>query len=98
MDILLHGVAQHHRVAERSEVTLQVRDRLSRGLVLEVNRHVRLFAGDELAPFGPFPLGLLLARTGRKEEADKQLATAKSLREEDDRTSRLQLRLLEPEG
>jgi Flp pilus assembly protein TadD len=45
-----------------------------------------------------YQLGLLLARTGRKEEADKQLATAKSLREEDDRTSRLQLRLLEPEG
>jgi Flp pilus assembly protein TadD len=45
-----------------------------------------------------YQLGLLLARTGRKEEADKQLATAKSLREEDDKTSRLQLRLLEPEG
>ena len=45
-----------------------------------------------------YQLGLLLARTGRKEEADKQLATAKSLREEDDKTSRLQLRLIEPEG
>jgi hypothetical protein len=45
-----------------------------------------------------YQLGLLLARTGRKQEADKQLATAKSLREEDDRTSRLQLRLIEPEG
>ena len=45
-----------------------------------------------------YQLGLLLARTGRKEEADKQLALAKSLREEDDKTSRLQLRLLEPEG
>ena len=45
-----------------------------------------------------YQLGLLLARTGRKEEADKQLAAAKSLREEDDKTSRLQLRLLDPEG
>ena len=44
-----------------------------------------------------YQLGLLLARTGRREEADKQLAMAKSLREEDDATSRLQLRLLEPD-
>ena len=45
-----------------------------------------------------YQLGLLLARTGRREEADKQLALAKSLREEDDATSKLQLRLLDPEG
>jgi Flp pilus assembly protein TadD len=45
-----------------------------------------------------YQLGLLLARTGRPEEADKQLALAKTLREEDDKTSRLQLRLLDPEG
>jgi tetratricopeptide (TPR) repeat protein len=45
-----------------------------------------------------YQLGLLLARTGRREEADKQLEAAKSLREEDDATSRLQLRLLDPEG
>jgi tetratricopeptide (TPR) repeat protein len=45
-----------------------------------------------------YQLGLLLARTGRREEADTQLALAKSLREEDDATSRLQLRLMEPEG
>ena len=45
-----------------------------------------------------YQLGLLLARTGRKEEADQQLAMAKSLREEDDKTSRLQLRLLDPDG
>ena len=43
-----------------------------------------------------YQLGLLLARTGRKEEADRQLALAKSLREEDEATSRLQLRLLDP--
>src|SRR5688572_27928651 len=41
--------------------------------------------------------GLLLARMGRKEEADRQLAHAKTLREEDERSSRLQLRLMEPE-
>ena len=45
-----------------------------------------------------YQLGLLLARTGRKEEADKQLVTAKALREQDDSASRLQLRLLDPEG
>ena len=45
-----------------------------------------------------YQLGLLLARTGRKEEADKQLQTAKSLRAEDDATSKLQLRLLDPDG
>jgi tetratricopeptide (TPR) repeat protein len=45
-----------------------------------------------------YQLGLLLARTGRREEADKQLEMAKSLREEDDATSRLQLRLLDPDG
>jgi tetratricopeptide (TPR) repeat protein len=44
-----------------------------------------------------YQLGLLLARTGRKEEADKQLALSKTLRQEDEATSRLQLRLLEPE-
>jgi hypothetical protein len=45
-----------------------------------------------------YQLGLLLARTGRREEADRQLALAKTLREDDDATSRLQLRLLDPEG
>jgi Flp pilus assembly protein TadD len=43
-----------------------------------------------------YQLGLLLARTGRKEEADRQLALTKSLREEDAASSRLQLRLLDP--
>ena len=42
-----------------------------------------------------YQLGLLLARMGKKEEADKQLELAKSLRKEDEATSRLQLRLLE---
>jgi len=45
---------------------------------------------------GNYQLGLVLARMGKKEEADRQLELAKSLREEDDATSRLQLRLLEP--
>jgi tetratricopeptide (TPR) repeat protein len=45
-----------------------------------------------------YQLGLLLSRTGRKEEGDKQLELSKSLRQEDDKTSRLQLRLLDPEG
>ena len=45
-----------------------------------------------------YQLGMLLARTGRREEADKQLELAKSLREEDDAASRLQLRLLDPDA
>jgi tetratricopeptide (TPR) repeat protein len=44
-----------------------------------------------------YQLGLLLARMGRKEDADKQLAHAKTLREEDEASSRLQLRLLDPD-
>lgn len=43
-----------------------------------------------------YQLGLLLARMGKKEEAATQLELAKSLRKEDEATSRLQLRLLEP--
>lgn len=44
-----------------------------------------------------YQLGLLLARIGRKQEADKLLTLSKTLRQEDEATSRLQLRLLEPE-
>lgn len=44
-----------------------------------------------------YQLGLLLARMGKKDEADKQLELSKSLRKEDEESSRLQLRLLEPE-
>jgi tetratricopeptide (TPR) repeat protein len=44
-----------------------------------------------------YQLGLLLARIGKKDEADKRLEIAKSLRTEDESTSRLQLRLLDPD-
>ena len=44
-----------------------------------------------------YQLGLLLARLGKKEEADRQLTYAKTLREEDEATSRLQLRLMDPD-
>jgi len=44
-----------------------------------------------------YQLGLLLSRMGNKQEADKQLEFAKSLRVEDEKTSRLQLRLLDPD-
>jgi tetratricopeptide (TPR) repeat protein len=44
-----------------------------------------------------YQLGLLLARLGKKEEADRQLAHAKTLRVEDESTSRLQLRLMDPD-
>jgi len=46
---------------------------------------------------GNYQLGLLLSRMGKKQEADRQLALAKSLRTEDEATSRLQLRLLDPD-
>jgi tetratricopeptide (TPR) repeat protein len=44
-----------------------------------------------------YQLGLLLNRMGNKEEAAKRLELAKSMRQEDEATSRLQLRLLDPE-
>jgi tetratricopeptide (TPR) repeat protein len=44
-----------------------------------------------------YQLGLLLSRMGKKEEADKRLEIAKSLRTEDETNSRLQLRLLDPD-
>jgi tetratricopeptide (TPR) repeat protein len=44
-----------------------------------------------------YQLGLLLSRMGKKQEADKQLAYAKTLRAEDETHSRLQLRLLDPD-
>lgn len=44
-----------------------------------------------------YQLGLLLARLGKKEESERQLAHAKTLREADEATSRLQLRLLDPD-
>jgi tetratricopeptide (TPR) repeat protein len=44
-----------------------------------------------------YQLGLLLARLGKKEEADRLLAHAKTLREEDAASSRLQLRLMDPD-
>jgi hypothetical protein len=44
-----------------------------------------------------YQLGLLLTRMGRKDEAAARLELAKTLRQEDEATSRLQLRLLEPD-
>ena len=44
-----------------------------------------------------YQLGLLLSRMGKKDAADKQLEIAKSLRQEDEANSRLQLRLLDPD-
>jgi tetratricopeptide (TPR) repeat protein len=44
-----------------------------------------------------YQLGLLLNRMGEKEQAAKRLEMAKSMRQEDEATSRLQLRLLDPE-
>ena len=44
-----------------------------------------------------YQLGLLLTRMGRKDEAAKQLEVAKGLRKEQEASSRLQLRLLDPD-
>ena len=44
-----------------------------------------------------YQLGLLLTRMGKKDEADKRLELAKSLRSQDETNSRLQLRLLDPD-
>jgi len=44
-----------------------------------------------------YQLGLLLSRMGKKDEADKRLEVAKSLRQEDEANSHLQLRLLDPD-
>jgi tetratricopeptide (TPR) repeat protein len=44
-----------------------------------------------------YQLGLLLGRLGKKEAAAKRFEIAKSLRQEDEAESRLQLRLLDPE-
>jgi Flp pilus assembly protein TadD len=44
-----------------------------------------------------YQLGLLLARTGRKDEAAVQLEVANGLRKEEEASSRLQLRLLDPD-
>lgn len=44
-----------------------------------------------------YQLGLLLARVGRKPEADAELTLAESLRKDDAESSRLQLRLLDAE-
>ena len=58
----------------------------------EMRKAVRL---DPTSVKANYQLGLLLARMGRKDAADQQLAVAKSLRQEDETSSRLQLRLLE---
>lgn len=44
-----------------------------------------------------YQLGLLLTRMGKKDEAEKRLELAKSLRSQDETNSRLQLRLLDPD-
>jgi tetratricopeptide (TPR) repeat protein len=72
------------------------------GLLMEAGRYeeaerllrkaVQLKPGSVRANY---QLGLLLARTGRKDEAERQLAHTKALRQEEEASSRLQLRLLD---
>lgn len=74
------------------------------GLLVSVGRfpeaETALRKSVQLAPDSVkanYQLGLLLARLGRKDESERQLAHAKTLREEDAKTSRLQLRLQDPD-
>jgi tetratricopeptide (TPR) repeat protein len=60
----------------------------------QLRRAIQLAPGSVKANY---QLGLLLARMGRKEEADRQLELAKSLRQEDEESTRLQRRLLDPD-
>jgi len=63
----------------------------------EAETHLRAaIAGNPGSVKANYQLGLLLARVGRKAESEQQLAHAKTLREQDAATSRLQLRLLDP--
>ena len=57
----------------------------------------RRFASIPTSVKANYQLGLLLTRMGKKEEAAKQLELTKSLREDDEKTSRVQLRLMDPE-
>jgi tetratricopeptide (TPR) repeat protein len=73
-------------------------------LLMGVRRHAeaetRLRAAVRLNPASVkanYQLGLLLARVGKKEESEQRLAHAKTLRQEDEASSRLQLRLMDPE-
>ena len=59
-----------------------------------LGKSVRL---DPKSVKGNYQFGLLLARMGKKEQADRQFEIAKSLRTEDEASSRLQLRLLDPD-
>jgi tetratricopeptide (TPR) repeat protein len=73
-------------------------------LLMGTQRHAeaeaRLRAAVRLNPTSVkanYQLGLLLARMGKKEESEQRLAHAKTLRQEDEASSRLQLRLMDPE-
>jgi Flp pilus assembly protein TadD len=59
-----------------------------------LEKAVRLNPGSVKANY---QLGLLLTRMGKKDEAEKRLEIAKSLRTQDEGNSRLQLRLLDPD-
>ena len=74
------------------------------GLLMSAHRYAEaegyLRKAVRLAPASVkanYQLGLLLTRMGRKDEAAKQLEVAKGLRKEQEASSRLQLRLLDPD-
>jgi tetratricopeptide (TPR) repeat protein len=93
LETLLHRYPDHAASSEALGGLLMSAQRFADAEV-QLRNAVRLNPQSVKANY---QLGLLLARTGRKEEADRQLALSKTLRQEDEATSRLQLRLLEPE-
>jgi tetratricopeptide (TPR) repeat protein len=94
---MLDGVLQRHPDHAPSHEVLG-------GLLMNAQRYdeaeSHLRAAVRLNPTAVktnYQLGLLLTRMGKKEEAAKQLELTKSLREDDEKTSRVQLRLMDPE-
>jgi Flp pilus assembly protein TadD len=94
---MLDGVLQRHPDHAPSHEVLG-------GLLMNARRYDEaeghLRTAVRLSPTSVKPnyqLGLLLTRMGRKEEAARQLELTKSLREDDEKTSRVQLRLMDPE-
>jgi Flp pilus assembly protein TadD len=64
----------------------------------EALRHLRAAVRlDPTSVRANYQLGLLLSRLGKREEAERYLSYARTRREEDHASSRLQLRLLDPD-
>ena len=83
-----------HAPAHEALGTLLVTSRRYEEAEMHLRSAVRL---DPKSVRANYQLGLVLGRLGKKDEADRQLAYAKTLREVDEASSRLQMRLLDPD-